>query len=504
LHLISNPNSPGVISEANYTTAASLGAKRYSNLFSSLNTNYGVIAKTGATVNSNLPFLKTAILAVDSSNSALSNGISGYGLSDLGSGTAGVYGFGSKAGAPTASAFFSGYSGGTFWGGDNGINAGIWNTFPGLSMNGDQPNKYALQAYVETNPHAGANYGIYVLQVTGGATNYAGYFNGDVHVQGNLSASGAKPFKIDHPLDPANKYLTHFALESPEVQNVYNGNITTDAAGKAVIQLPDYFSAVNRDFKYQLTIVDETQFAMARVSKKINGNSFEIMTSVPNIEVSWQVTAVRDDKAIQKYAVPAEMDKPSGEKGKYLNPELYGQPDNKGIHYKASPKVPTAADDKGYLVPVTVTAPQPKQIPAIKQAEKDEPSAQISEELKKNWARPIEKPKSGNEKAEPGSSGKTVIMTEQMQKDQENKPLPPAVMPGQTRAAAQSGTPLNQPVKTGQLQKGTVPAAPVSGDTNSKDRDKLNKAQGEKPANESSKQPETPIRVEKGKPEAEK
>jgi hypothetical protein len=121
-------------------------------------------------------------------------------------------------------------------------------------------------------------------------------------------------------------------MESPEVQNVYNGNTVTDENGKAVIKLPNYFDAINKDFKYQLTIVDETQFAMARVSKKISNNSFEIMTSVPNIEVSWQVTAVRNDKAAQKFALPVEMNKSASEKGKYLNPELYNQPAGKAIH----------------------------------------------------------------------------------------------------------------------------------------------------------------------------
>ena len=76
----------------------------------------------------------------------------------------------------------------------------------------------------------------------------------------------------------------------------------TDANGKAVVNLPGYFSSINKDFKYQLTIIDETQFALARISKKINGNSFEIMTDKPNIEVSWQVTAVRNDKAMQQSA----------------------------------------------------------------------------------------------------------------------------------------------------------------------------------------------------------
>ena len=54
---------------------------------------------------------------------------------------------------------------------------------------------------------------------------------GNLHVQGRLTA-GVKTFRIDHPLDPENKYLSHSSVESPDVMNIYNGNITTDTAGQ--------------------------------------------------------------------------------------------------------------------------------------------------------------------------------------------------------------------------------------------------------------------------------
>ncbi|HMB90044.1 MAG TPA: hypothetical protein VKP65_04300, partial [Rhodothermales bacterium] len=59
-----------------------------------------------------------------------------------------------------------------------------------------------------------------------GTPSYAGLFNGDVWVTGTLSKGGGS-FKIDHPLDPANKYLAHSFVESPDMMNVYNGNVTT-------------------------------------------------------------------------------------------------------------------------------------------------------------------------------------------------------------------------------------------------------------------------------------
>ncbi|HEU4390986.1 MAG TPA: hypothetical protein VFV34_24485 [Blastocatellia bacterium] len=76
---------------------------------------------------------------------------------------------------------------------------------------------------------------------------------GDVTARGNLTAFGIKQFKIDHPLNPEGKYLLHAAIESSEVLNVYSGNVTTNEQGEATVTLPDWFEAINRDFRYQLT-----------------------------------------------------------------------------------------------------------------------------------------------------------------------------------------------------------------------------------------------------------
>jgi hypothetical protein len=150
---------------------------------------------------------------------------------------------------------------------------------------------------------------------------YAGAFSGDVDITGNMAA-GSKSFKIDHPLDPTNKYLFHSCIESPDMMNIYNGNITTDAHGEAVIVLPGYFQALNTDCKYQLTCLG--QFAQATVSKKIMSNQFSIKTDKPFVEVSWQVTGVRNDLYSQKHRIIPELAKTGMAKGKYVHPELYG------------------------------------------------------------------------------------------------------------------------------------------------------------------------------------
>jgi len=144
---------------------------------------------------------------------------------------------------------------------------------------------------------------------------------GDVNVTGNLSKGGGS-FKIDDPLDPANKYLYHSFVESPDMMNVYNGNVTTDAHGLATIALPEYFEALNRDFRYQLTVIG--QFAQAIVASEIHGNRFTIRTSKKGVRVSWQVTGIRQDAYANVHRIPTEVDKPLQEQGHYLHPEAFG------------------------------------------------------------------------------------------------------------------------------------------------------------------------------------
>ncbi len=174
------------------------------------------------------------------------------------------------------------------------------------------------------------NYGVYGI-ASAGLTNYAGYFSGNVYVSGTLSKAGGT-FQIDHPQDPENKYLIHSFVESPEMMNIYNGNITTDANGVAEVTLPSYFQSLNVDFRYQLTVIGP-DFAQAVVSKKIEGNKFSIKTDKPNTEVSWQVTGVRNDAWAKANRVMPEKPKEANAVGKYLHPELFGKPASAGIHY---------------------------------------------------------------------------------------------------------------------------------------------------------------------------
>lgn len=148
----------------------------------------------------------------------------------------------------------------------------------------------------------------------------------DVHINGNLSVDGTiskagGTFKIDHPLDPTNKYLYHSFVESPDMMNIYNGNITTDVNGEAVVTMPDYFSALNIDFRYQLTTIGS--FSKVMIAEEISGNTFLIKSEEPNVKISWLVTGVRNDAYAQKNRVKVEVEKEESSKGTYLYPKAF-------------------------------------------------------------------------------------------------------------------------------------------------------------------------------------
>jgi hypothetical protein len=174
------------------------------------------------------------------------------------------------------------------------------------------------------------------------STGFGGKFNGkvaivangsnpgDLSVEGMLSKGGGS-FKIDHPLDPENKYLYHSFVESPDMMNIYNGNIVTNEDGEAVVTMPEYFEALNAEFRYQLTVIGT--FAQAIVAEKIKGNRFVIKTNSPNVEVSWQITGVRHDAFAKKNRIKVEVEKEESERGLYLHPDAFDQPAERGLEW---------------------------------------------------------------------------------------------------------------------------------------------------------------------------
>jgi len=159
-----------------------------------------------------------------------------------------------------------------------------------------------------------------------------GSFNGNLAVSGTIT-KGSGTFKIDHPLDPENKYLSHSFVESPDMMNIYNGNATLDAQGEAWVTLPEWFQPLNRDFRYQLTALGKPSPSLY-VADEISGNRFRIAGGAPNGRVSWQVTGIRQDAFANAHRVQVEEQKSERDIGSYLHPNEHGLPQERLIGYE--------------------------------------------------------------------------------------------------------------------------------------------------------------------------
>jgi hypothetical protein len=163
----------------------------------------------------------------------------------------------------------------------------------------------------------------------------AGVFSGDVDVFGTLTAT-AKNFLIDHPLEPANKYLAHASVESSEQTNVYSGNVVLDDDGEAVVTLPLWVEALNEDFRYQLTCVGG--FAPVYVADEVADSQFRIRGGEAGMKVSWQLTGIRKDAWAKANPMMVEQDKPEEEKGHFRHPELFGSDEQHSVTHVRFPR----------------------------------------------------------------------------------------------------------------------------------------------------------------------
>jgi hypothetical protein len=261
------------------------------------------------------------------------SGIYGGGATSLSSGCTlvciggvGVQGFGggSNGGSSFGGDGVFGIGGAPEYGGDYGGTGGyfVGGGSASLAVGGGDGVAGAGGQSVDGGAAGNGVVGTAGLGLTDGRTyGLAGLFSGGVYVNGSLAKAGGS-FVIDHPTDPANKYLYHSFVESPDMMNIYNGNVVTDSIGAASVALPDWFEALNRDFRYQLTVIG--QFAQAIVASEISNGRFTIKTDKPNVKVSWQVTGVRQDAWANAHRIPLEVPKSPMDQGHYLHPELLG------------------------------------------------------------------------------------------------------------------------------------------------------------------------------------
>ncbi|HKP53635.1 MAG TPA: hypothetical protein VJ183_13410 [Chloroflexia bacterium] len=157
---------------------------------------------------------------------------------------------------------------------------------------------------------------------------WAGFFTGRVRITGGCCNGPQLTTQVDHPQDPANKYLNHYSVQSSESLDFYRGHAILDAQGEAWVNLPDWFESLNEDFEYQLTAIGGPGRDLY-IAQEIKDSRFQIAGGKAGMKVSWQITATRKNSDTSRSHLPVEQDKPERERGYYLQPELYGQPDSK-------------------------------------------------------------------------------------------------------------------------------------------------------------------------------
>jgi len=300
----------GVFGQSN--SAGGRGVYGLANLASGF--NYGVFGQTNSSAG-------TAVYGLASAGTGVNYGV--YGRTNSNDGTA-VLGLATASGNTIAvMGENTGASGNTF---------GVY----GQTNSPDGTGVFGLGGF------GSAGIGVY------GEGYWAGWFanqvwvNWNLHVVGYLTKGGGS-FKIDHPLDPANKYLYHSFVESPDMKNIYDGVVILDSRGEALVEFPSWFETLNKDFRYQLTCIGG--FAPVFVAEKMEGNRFRIAGGTPNLEVSWQVTGIRKDAWAEKNRIPVEEEKTGDERGRYLHPDAFGQPKEQGIGWIHKPKVPTRGSE---------------------------------------------------------------------------------------------------------------------------------------------------------------
>jgi hypothetical protein len=177
----------------------------------------------------------------------------------------------------------------------------------------------------------GDNYGV-VGEALGGSRQetWAGYFNGDVYADAYYAPLAL--MRIDHPVNPADATLSHAFIASDEMKTVYDGVVLLDGSGSAWVELPDWFEALNGDFRYQLTPIGAAAPNL-HIASAIVGNRFAIGGGEAGMEVSWQVTGIRHDAVAEMRRAPVEATKLGDKRGKYMHPEAFGLPETMATDY---------------------------------------------------------------------------------------------------------------------------------------------------------------------------
>ncbi len=313
--------------------------------------NHGVVATTAnvsaygvKATNSGLS--GAAILGQASATGVSSVGIGVFGQTDGENGSA-VYGNASSATGTSVAVY--GTAGSPTGTGVLGYATSATGTNYGTYGHASGATGYGAVGYATEG--TGINYGAW--GGTNSPSGYGVYSSGNAHVQGDLGVSGnldvtgaitagTKDFKIDHPLDPGQKFLSHSCVESDDRRTVYDGGVTLDAQGEATVTLPAWFGALNDHTRIQLTPIGSAAPDL-HVKVKVADNRFAVAGGAKGQEVYWQLTGIRQDPYARAHPLVVESAKAGTERGRYLHPEVFGNPASKSIDALHARPLPAAA-----------------------------------------------------------------------------------------------------------------------------------------------------------------
>jgi hypothetical protein len=86
--------------------------------------------------------------------------------------------------------------------------------------------------------------------------------------------------------------------------------------------MPEWFEALNGDFRYQLTAIGRPAPGL-HIAEEISAHSFRIAGGEAGMKVSWQITGTRRDRWAVANPFEVEQEKPEEERGRFLEPSLY-------------------------------------------------------------------------------------------------------------------------------------------------------------------------------------
>jgi hypothetical protein len=235
-------------------------------------------------------------------------------------------------------------SGGGGGGGGNGANAGSGGAGSGGASYGGGGGGGGRRGASGASAGAGGGGAQGIIVIT--YTPHQLLINANLTITGDLTTNGALSkgsgsFVIDHPLDPENKLLYHSFVESPDALDLYVGSATLNEKGEAAIELPAYFLALNKDYRYFATPLGESMpnlYVATNIQRRFFGlwgvPVFKISGGSPGGEISWKVAGVRNDPYIRANPIVPEVEKGPGapySQGMYVAPDVYETPDASSV-----------------------------------------------------------------------------------------------------------------------------------------------------------------------------